>query len=194
MKKTVYLFDVNSGIYAGECEIDCTPEGYYSLQSGMTEEAPPECPPGFLARRGMMGWELVAAEDLRRAAYEAEADVFRDQAVSYEAEAKALLDEGFEQDAHAAIIKATEARANYIAKKREIRERYPDAAALSAAAPMAAPQAAPVQYAVMPTGTYHRQGCSSVTDAAELMTPAEIIAGIPDAKPCGRCNPPSLSA
>ena len=66
---------------------------------------------------------------LRQLAYIAEADVFRDQAVSYDAEAKALAEEGDEQAAHTATAKAVQARANYIAKKREIRERYPDAAA-----------------------------------------------------------------
>ncbi len=184
MKKAVHLFDVKTGLYAGETEIDCTPEGYYSLQSGMVEEAPPECPPGMYARRGMMGWELIAAEGLRRAAYEAEADVFRDQAMSYEEEAIALVEEGSEEESVTVTLKAAEARAAYLAKKREIRARYPGAA----------PVAEAERFALMSTGTYHRLSCSYATDAAEKLTLAEIAAAKPGANSCGKCNPPELPA
>jgi hypothetical protein len=194
MKKTVNKIDLNTGLYLEPVEIELRDGLYYTLEPDQNDQPLPDCPPGFYRRWGATGWELVAAKDLRQAAYEAEADVFRDQAISYDEEAKALSDDERGQEAHTATVLAAEARANYLAKKQEIRERFPEgvAAMRLAAAPMAAPVEEEEKYAVMPTGTYHWRGCSSITDSAEMMTPAEIAAGIPDAKACGRCNPPPI--
>lgn len=186
MKMTVHLFDPESGLYRGQGEIDLLPNGGYQLEPGMTEHAPPVCPPGMYARRGQEGWELVSGEDLRRAAYVAEADIYRDQGISYAEEAKALSDDGRDQDAHTATVKAAEARANYLAKKEEIRARYPDTSAVSSAATVAV---APECLVYKPTGTYHRQSCTYATGAATLLSPMAIAALYPNARPCGHCQP-----
>lgn len=191
-KMTVYCFDLVSGLRTVKEEIDLLPNGGYMLSPGQTEEPWPEEPPGMCAVRGQIGWELVPAEDLRRAAYTAEADVFRDQAVSYQQEAEAWRNAGNEDRAASATDKAKEALRQYLEKKEEIRARFPEASA----APMSAPMEADAEekFALMPTGTYHRQSCSYVTDTAELATLAEIDSGIPDAKPCGHCKPPTMEA
>ena len=66
-------------------------------------------------------------EEKRRAAYFMEADVFRNEALSYQAEADAWRRAENEERAAEADAKADAALAAYLAKKEEIRARYPDA-------------------------------------------------------------------
>ncbi len=49
----------------------------------------------------------------------------------------------------------------------------------------------PELFALMSSGTYHRQSCSYAKDADNLVTFDQIPAG---SKPCGRCDPPPVSA
>lgn len=65
-------------------------------------------------------------ESDRRRAYEAEADGIRDQALSYLLERDAWNAMGKAERAGAADAKATIAMADYLAKKEEIRARFPE--------------------------------------------------------------------
>ena len=113
-------------------------------------------------------------EGRRRLAYEQEADVYRDQAISYEVEAEAWALEGNEPMAQAARAKADASRREYLARKQEIRRAFPDADEV---------------YYLGASGTYHRTGCSYITASAETVTLSEIT---PGAKACSRCNPPAV--
>lgn len=65
-------------------------------------------------------------EDKRHDAYIAEADIFRDEAMSYQLEADAWRLEGNLEKAAEAEAERDEALKAYLAKKEEIRARYPD--------------------------------------------------------------------
>lgn len=68
-------------------------------------------------------------EKKRRAAYEAEADIFRDEALSYRLEAEAWMLENNGEVAAAAECRFREALGKYLDRKREIRARYPESPA-----------------------------------------------------------------
>ena len=70
-------------------------------------------------------------------------------------------------------MKEREALQAYLAKKQEIRARFPE----------------PV-YHLSPSGIYHTADCASAS--GEILSLAEIATRNPNAKPCGRCKPPSL--
>lgn len=69
---------------------------------------------------------LNAPEAKRERAYVAEADPIRDRAMSYRMEADGWRLEGNEAKALEAEAKRDDALREYVAKKEEIRGRYPD--------------------------------------------------------------------
>ena len=121
-------------------------------------------------------YQRLVIEGKRREAYEQEADCFRDQAISYEEEGKAWTEAGDAKRAEEALENARLARVEYLARKKEIRERYPD------------PDAE--RFLLNPTGMYHRSTCGYAGSAAQSVTLAELT---PGAKPCSRCNPPTVA-
>lgn len=48
-------------------------------------------------------------------------------------------------------------------------------------------------YLLNSSGTYHKDGCGYASASAESLGLDEIAAAKPGAKPCSRCDPPSLS-
>lgn len=114
-------------------------------------------------------------EEKRRAAYFREADAIRNEALSYQAEADAWRLAGNEARASAAETKAAASLAEYLAKKEEIRERYPDPS-----------------YTLAASGVYHAAGCSYAASDGEKLTLEQIAARNASAKPCARCKPPAL--
>jgi hypothetical protein len=128
MSKIVYTFDLRTGLHTGTTEVETTPEGYYTLEPGMTEQEPPA---GGYARWSMNGWETVTGEQLRQETYEREADPILKRAEAYrmEAEAWAALEgqDGYDAEkAGRAETNAAEALTEYLTKKTDIRDRYPD--------------------------------------------------------------------
>jgi hypothetical protein len=134
----VYLFDAD-GYATGETG-DVTPgdvPGSYSYSGRATTVPPPDLSgtAGMAARWNGMAWEIVPAPtpaDKRASAYRLEADPLLATHQQYQAEAEAWKAlEGTEaydgEQAERAKANASEALAAYLAKKREIRERFPDA-------------------------------------------------------------------
>lgn len=114
-------------------------------------------------------------EERREAAYVAEADIYRDKAISYEVEAEACRLDGDLAAALAAEEKMNAALRLYRAKKEEIRARYPDPG-----------------YILATSGVYHVETCAYVPAGGTPLPLAAIRASNPNARPCGRCNPPAL--
>ena len=113
--------------------------------------------------------------EMRHGAYVLEADPLRDEALSYQLEADAYRLDGNLTAAVMAEERMNAALRLYREKKEEIRARFPDA-----------------KYLLGPTGTYHDTACSYSGQSSDLLTLAEIAGRNPGAKPCSRCNPPTL--
>lgn len=111
----------------------------------------------------------------REDAYLLEVDQYRNDALSYQLEANAYRLDGNLTAAVAAEEKMNAALRCYRDKKEEIRARFPD-----------------TKYLLSPTGTYHDTACSYTGQSSDLLTLAEIAGRNPGAKPCSRCNPPTL--
>ena len=150
----------------------------------------------------------------REAAYRVEADPIKEKALAYRTEADAWL--LFPDEAKAAEVRewANTLLAQYLEKKQEIRERFPDepeagdallerflppaeddeSAADGEAAPAEA-EAAPAIYLLANSGIYHRPDCYYATlSNGDSLTLPEIAASRPDARPCQHCQPPELPA
>lgn len=132
----VYLFDAD-GYATGETG-DVTPgdiPGSYSYSGRATTVPPPETGPGQAARWNGMDWEIVPKRtpaERRASAYRVEADPLLTTYQQYKAEVDGWKElegtEGYDADqASRAQTNAAEALTEYLEKKREIRERFPDA-------------------------------------------------------------------
>ncbi len=84
------------------------------LPKGWSTEAPPPPP------------DTRTPEEKRQATYEAEADPISQRIIGYHNEAEALRAEGDEAAAAECDAKAAALLKEFLAKKQEIRERYPD--------------------------------------------------------------------
>jgi hypothetical protein len=121
--------------------------------------------------------ERIPAEK-RRETYAAEADAFAREAFHYQTEADALHEAGDLAGAAAAEEKARGLRAQYLAKKREIRDRFPDPG--------------PEMFYLASSGVYHRLDCPHAPEGAAGMTLAAVADAKQNARPCSKCNPPEM--
>ena len=128
-----YLFDPETRYEMGTCE--GTPAdipGSFIWPNNSCEDAPPEdIPEGKTAWRNLenTAWlivDLPTPADMRRAAYEAEADMIREEARKYEDEAAVQRRLGNAEAAAVADTHERELLESWIAKKKDIRVLYPD--------------------------------------------------------------------
>lgn len=130
-----------------------------------------------LRQHGLVAFEDdVPPDRLRAGAYKAEADAFRDDALSYQVEADAWRLAGNDDKADKAQEKADAALKKYLERKEAIRTRLPD-----------------IVYRINTAGsTYHKTNCSYASGVGSDLTLAELAEKYPAAKACSRCNPPAL--
>ena len=149
-------------------------EGYVDGEWLRIEKAGPL--PGEWSDEPPIPADTRTSMEKRRNAYMTEADPFFHEAQYYETEADGLKALGNFEGAAQAEAKANSLKRQYATVKGEIRARFPDAT-----------------YCLNASGTYHMPGCSYASESGEILTLDVIVAKVPDAKQCQRCNPPALS-
>ncbi|MCC8181073.1 MAG: hypothetical protein LIP23_09225 [Planctomycetes bacterium] len=111
----------------------------------------------------------------RRAAYEDEVDPILVDILHYRVEAEAWRNAGDLIHAAAAQARVDAALAEYLEKKKRIRQRLP--------------RRDEHRYYLTNAGTYHAEGCVHNTAVGEWLTLDEVAATNPDSKPCRSCKP-----